>query len=94
MSKKLDITALARQARLPFDDPGVQAFAELIACECVRIAGEALAEHDRELVGLSLGASAVRAQGRLRDAFELERDHTSVASDAWSDQVEMLMLAL
>jgi hypothetical protein len=95
MTEKVDITALANQARLPSDDPGVQTFAVLVALECARIAREALVEHDRDLAGtLPLAVSAGRVQRRLRRAFGLDDDRTGADSEAWSDQVEMLMLAL
>src|SRR5258706_11778038 len=95
MTKKLDIAAIASQARVPLDDPAVLAFAKLVAGECVRIVEEVMAEHDRASAGLSLvDASAPRARRRLRDAFGLDGDRTSAASDAWSEQVEILMLGL
>jgi len=34
----IDIAALAKQAGIPTDDPGVREFAKLVAIECVRIA--------------------------------------------------------
>lgn len=41
MGESIDLTALARKARIPADDPGVAAFARLIADHCASICDRA-----------------------------------------------------
>ena len=69
----VDIAALAKSAGVPSDEPAVQAFAKLIATECIRVCSAARPDPTKAWMPMHHVDAAVDAvSGAIMQAFDVE----------------------